>query len=392
MVDCIRVVPVEPFAEALLLPPGLDDEEHDGAHPESDLPPGARACSDAHDDQDDTAVDRVPGEPVKASRSQLTGRLRHRRRRQRSTEREPCGDDAECDTDPERHVGEQTGASRAHRSRRAPAASTSVTSSAACTETKAQPVTRSDMMALLSRRPSKRGCVEAGSEIGDDLGHLGRVGVLVHRVPAAFEHDESGVGHLAFEVLAGARVLGAIVAAGEHQGRRRHVGDAIHHDRVLLQVQPGDTFGHPETMSVTPRACVPTFALLRVAEAGPGVEHDDAATGVRSRRCMRQSEVPAQRVADEHRNLVQRREHVIEVGEGGIACVGGRDLRGSAIRRDRGRSTARTSWRSASRSATASHVVADMPRPWIMTMGGPEPRRVTFNCTSWTVPKVSRSR
>ena len=123
------------------------------------------------------------------------------------------------------------------------------------------------------------------------------------------------------EVLAGAGVLGAIGVAGEDQRRRLDLLHPVHHHRVVLQVQLRRLHRHAEAVRVAARALVPLFTLLRVAVAGPGVQHDDAAGDTGPCRGVRESEVAAERVTDEHRRTVERRERLVEVGQRAVAGV-----------------------------------------------------------------------
>jgi acyl-coenzyme A thioesterase PaaI-like protein len=145
------------------------------------------------------------------------------------------------------------------------------------------------------------------------------VGVFVHRVAATVEDDEPGVGHLAFEVLPGPGVFGPIGTTCQDERRCCRLSQSIHHHRVVLQVQVRDAFGHTEAVCVAARAFVPAFPLLRVAEAGTRVEHDDAARHVGSCCCVRQRQVSTERVADQDGGTLQFAEQEVEVVKCGIA-------------------------------------------------------------------------
>ena len=101
---------------------------------------------------------------------------------------------------------------------------------------------------------------EGGDELGDQPGNERGVGLLVHRVLATFDDDESGVAHLAMEVLAGRGELGPVEVTREHERRHPDIGKSVHHDTVVLQVQLGRLHRHSEASGVSSR---PSRSIVR---------------------------------------------------------------------------------------------------------------------------------
>ncbi len=87
----------------------------------------------------------------------------------------------------------------------------------------------------------------------------------------------------------------------------------------MLQVQVDDAFGHTEAVCVAARAFVPTLALLGVAEAGTGVEHDDAPRHIGPSRCMCERQVAAEGVTDEDRGTLEFGEYEVKVVQCSVA-------------------------------------------------------------------------